>query len=58
MFSNSFLSNMATKRISDSSTFKHKSLKVLEYGLVEDVVESFIDNKNKTIGVQYYPDLF
>ena len=40
-----------------NSTFKHKSLKVLEYGLVEDVVESFIDNKNKTIGVQYYPDL-
>ena len=40
-----------------NSTYKHDELTVLEYGLVEDVVESFIDKKNCTIGVQYYPDL-
>ena len=40
-----------------NSDFKHKNLKVLEYGLMEDVVESLIDEKSKTIGTAYYPDL-
>ena len=40
-----------------NSDFKNRSLKVLEYGLVEDVVECLVDNKSLTIGTAYYPDL-
>ena len=40
-----------------NSEFNFPKLKVLEYGLVEDVVESIVDETNLTVGVQYYPDL-
>lgn len=40
-----------------NSDFSNKQLKVLEYGLLEDVVECIVDEKNLTVGVQYYPDL-
>ena len=39
------------------SDYSNEKLKVLEYCLVEDVVECVVDDKNLTVGVQYYPDL-
>ena len=39
------------------SNYSNEELKVLEYGLLEDVVECVVDEANLTIGVQYYPDL-